>query len=152
MYSSLPQPLCTEHVDKRIPTEDREHGLSRWPIWHTTTPLRQFRIIGKQVHDLPLAMTVDLGKKPININCHMGMVTRLHSNHFQALRSFISSLHSTWHTVRNLPLVQGKNIQVMGHCGKDINSAKVVKEGLKHSPLRRFQNKGHYQQVLRECL
>jgi hypothetical protein len=47
------------------------------------------------VHDLPPAKTVDLGSTPININRRMGMVTLLHSSHFQALRSFITILHST---------------------------------------------------------
>jgi hypothetical protein len=46
-------------------------------------------------HNLPPAKTVDLGNTPININRRMGMVTLLHSTYFQALRSFITILHST---------------------------------------------------------
>ena len=46
------------------------------------------------VHELPLAKTVHLGYLPININRCMGQVTLLHSSHFQALRSFITILHS----------------------------------------------------------
>ena len=40
------------------------------------------------VRKLPLAKTVNEGNTPININRRMGMVTLLHSSHFQALRSF----------------------------------------------------------------
>jgi len=47
------------------------------------------------VRELPLAKTVDLGNTPININRRMGMVTLLRSSHFQALRCFITILHST---------------------------------------------------------
>jgi hypothetical protein len=47
------------------------------------------------VHNLPLAKTVDLESTLINMNRRMGMVTLLHSSHFQALRSFITILHST---------------------------------------------------------
>jgi hypothetical protein len=51
------------------------------------------------VHNLPLATTVDLGITPININRRMDMVTILHSSHFQALRSFITILYPTLHTI-----------------------------------------------------
>ena len=103
----------------------------------------------KIVHKLPLPKTVDLGNTPINIICHMGMVTRLHSSHSQALCSFISTLHSRWHTVRNQPPAQAKNIQVMGHSCKDMTSTKVIMVGLKCTPLPRFQDKGHHLQVHR---
>jgi len=80
-------------------------------------------------------MTVDLGNKPINIICRMGMVTRLQSNHFQALCSFVITFHSTWPTVHNQPPGQAKDIQVMGHSGKDMTSTKVVMVGFKCFPL-----------------
>jgi len=47
------------------------------------------------VHELPVGRTVDIGNPPFNINRLMGMVTLLHSSHFQPLRSFITILHST---------------------------------------------------------
>jgi hypothetical protein len=47
------------------------------------------------VHNLPPAKTVDLGNMPINVIRCMGMVTLLHSSHFQVLLSFITILHST---------------------------------------------------------
>jgi len=47
------------------------------------------------VHELQLAKRVDLGNTPININRRVGMVTLLHSSHFQALCSFNTILHST---------------------------------------------------------
>jgi len=80
------------------------------------------------------------------------MVTRLHSSHFEALRSFIGTLHSTWHPVRNQPPAHVQDIPVMGHSGKDITSTKVVMVGLKCSPLHRLQDKGCHPQVHRECL
>jgi len=106
----------------------------------------------KIVHNLPLAKTVDLGNKPMNIICCMGMVIHLHSKHFQALCSFISTLHSIWHTVWNQPPVQANDIQVRGHSGKDMTSTKVVMVGLYCSPFHRFQNMGHQVQVCWECL
>ena len=57
----------------------------------------------KMVQELPLANRVNLGNTPIIINRRMGMVSPLHSSHFQALCSFITILHSTWHTVLNQP-------------------------------------------------
>ena len=106
----------------------------------------------KTVHELPLAKTVNLGNNPININHHMGMVPHVQSNHFQALLSLICSPHTTCHTLHDKPPVQGKDIQVMGHHGKDMTSTKVVMVGLKCSPLRRFHDKGHHFQVHWECL
>jgi hypothetical protein len=107
----------------------------------------------KTVHEPPLAKTVDLGCKPIIINRHIGMVTRLHSSHFQALRSFISTLYSTRHTVRNQPPAQANDVlQVMGHRGKDTICTKVVMVGRKGTPLPRFQEMGRHLQMHRECL
>jgi len=74
------------------------------------------------------------GEKPINIIHRMGMVTSNHSHQIQALHSVISTLNSTWQTVRNEPPVQDKDIQVISHSGKDMTSAKVVMVGLKWSP------------------
>ena len=104
------------------------------------------------VHELQLEKKVNLGNKPINIICRMGMVTCLHSSQFQILRTFINILHSTWHTVRNQPPVQAKDFQVMGHSGNNMTSTKVVMAGLKCSPLCRFQDKGPHLQVHWECL
>jgi len=39
----------------------------------------------------------------------------------------------------------------MGHSGKDMNSSRVVKAGLKCSPLGGYQNKGGHLQVHLEC-
>jgi len=61
--------------------------------------IQNHRII---VYHMPLAKTDNLGYTPINIIPCKGTVTLLHSSHFQALRSFMTGLHWTWHTVRNL--------------------------------------------------
>jgi len=71
---------------------------------------------------------------------------------FQALRSFITGLHSTWHIVCNLPVAQAMNIKVMGHRGKDETCTKVVMVGLKCSPIRSSQGNGRPLQMHRECL
>jgi len=105
-----------------------------------------------KVHDMPLANTVNLGNTPINIIRRKGTVSLLHSSHFQALGSFITSHHSTWHTVLNLPAAQAKDIQHMGHRGKDMTCTIVVMAGLKRSPLRRVLDTGCHLQVPRECL
>jgi hypothetical protein len=47
------------------------------------------------VHNMPLAKTVNLRYTPINIIRRKGTVTHLPSSHFQALRTVITSLHST---------------------------------------------------------
>jgi len=104
------------------------------------------------VHNMPLAKTVNVGNTPINMICCKCTVTHIHSSQFQALRSFITSLHSTWHTIRNLPAAQAKDFQVMGHCGKDMTWTKVLMAGLKCSPLRSSQDKGGHLQVHWECL
>ena len=80
------------------------------------------------------------------------MVTRLHSGYFEALRTSISTLHSTCHTVRTQPPAQGKDIQVMGRNGKDMTSTKVVMVGRKCSPICRFQDMGRHLQMHGECL
>jgi len=95
-----------------------------------------------KVHNMPLAKTVNLEYTPLNIISRKGTVTLLHSSHFQVLCSFITSLHSTSHTVRNLPAAQAKDMQVMGHHGKDMTCTKVVIVGLKCSPHRSSQDKG----------
>jgi len=97
-------------------------------------------------------MTIDLRNRPININHCMYMVTCLPSNHYEELCSCISTFHSTWQIVRNQPPAQVKDIQVVGHIGKDMTSTKVVMVGLKCSTLHRFENKGHYRPVQWKCL
>jgi len=82
----------------------------------------------------------------------MGMVTQLHTNHFQVLLSFISTLHSTGHTVRHQPPVQGIDVHVMVHSGMDKTTTKVVIVGLKFSSLGRFQDRERHLQVHQECL
>jgi len=104
------------------------------------------------VHKLLLAKTVELGNTPININRRMGMVTLLHSSHYQALRSFITILHSTRHSVPNQPQAWANNIQVMGHRGKDMTSTKAVMGSLECFPSRSSHDKGRHLQVHRECL
>ena len=116
---------------------------------NAVTTIQNHRI---NVHNMPPSKTVNLGNTPIIIICRQGMVTLLHSSHFQALRSSISSLHSTCDTVGNLPAAQANNIQVMGHRGTDITCTKAVMAGLKCSPLRSFQDKGRHFQVHQECL
>jgi len=93
-----------------------------------------------------------LGNKPINIICRMGIVTHLHSRHFEALCSFISILHSTWHTVGNQPPAQAKHIRVVGHSGMDMTSTEVVVVGLQYSAHHRFQQKGCHLKVLQQYL
>jgi hypothetical protein len=104
------------------------------------------------VHYMPLAKTVNLGNTRIKIICRKGTVTILHSSHFHVLCSCITSLHSTCHTVCNLPAAQAKNIQDMGHRGKDMTCTKVSMAGLKCSPLRSSQDKGRHLQAHSECL
>jgi hypothetical protein len=65
----------------------------------------------------------------------MGMVTRLHSRYIQVLRSILSTLNSTSHSVCNQLPAEANNIQGMGYSGKDMTSTKVVMGGLKHFPL-----------------
>jgi hypothetical protein len=61
-------------------------------VYNTVKPIQSYQ---NTFPKLPLAKTVDLGHKPINIIHFMGMVTHFQSSHFQALRSCISTLHST---------------------------------------------------------
>jgi len=82
----------------------------------------------------------------------MHMVPSLHSHPFEAFRSFISTLPSTWHTVGNQPPAQAWSVQVMGHSGKDMISTKVVLLRIKWSPLHRLHNKHCDLQVHREFL
>jgi hypothetical protein len=104
------------------------------------------------VHNIPLTKTVILGYTPMNIIYHKGTVTLLHSSHFPVLCSFITSLHSTSHTVRNLAAAHSKDMHIMGHCGKDMTCTKVVMVDLKCSPYHSSQDKGHHLQVHHECL
>jgi len=118
LYSSLPLPLFDRACRRKDP------HWRQW-IWlhlvadltpnNAVTTIQNHRI---KVDDMPLAKTVNLGNTPINIICLKGTVTVLHSSHFQALRSLITSFHSTWHTVRNLPAAQAKDFQVMCHHGR----------------------------------
>lgn len=106
----------------------------------------------KKVLNLPSPKTVYLGNKLINIIHRMGLVTCLHSNHWQVLHCFMSTFQSTRHTVRNQPPVQAKEIQVFDHSGKDMTSTKIVMVGRKCFPLHRLQDKGCHFQVDWECL
>jgi len=141
--------LClTEHVKDTISPEDSEYASTWWPMWVATTIPNRRTI----VHNMLLANTFNLGNTPISIIRRKGTVALLLSSHFQVLCSCITSLHSTWHTVRNLPAAQAQDFQVMGHCGKDITCTNVVMVGLKCSPQQSSQNECLDLQVHRECL
>jgi len=116
---------------------------------NAVTTNQNHRII---VHDMWLAKTVNLGNTPMNIFHCKCTVTLLHSSHFQALHCLITSFHSTWHSVRNLPAAQSKDFHVMGHRDKDITCTKVVMAGPKCSPLRSSQDTGRHLHVHRECV
>jgi hypothetical protein len=60
--------------------------------------------------------------------------------------------HSTSHQAYNQALVQPKDIQVMGHCGKHMISPKEVMVDLRCSPLSNSQNMGHHLQEHLKCL
>jgi len=106
----------------------------------------------RMVHELPLVKTVHQGYMPINIICCTGVVTLHHSSHFQALCRLISIPHSSWDTtVRNQQPAQANNFQVVGHCGKDMTSTKVVKMSLKCFPCSSSQNKSRHLQVHWGC-
>jgi len=100
---------------------------------------------------LPLAMMVDVGNTLICIPRHIEIVSLHYSNHLQVLCISITSLHSTWPTVRNQSPLQVNGIQVMGHCGLDITSAKAGMVGVKGSLFSSYQNNCCYAQVHREC-
>jgi hypothetical protein len=104
------------------------------------------------VHDMPLTKTIILGNTPINIICRKGTVALFYSSHSQALHSFISSLDSSCHTVRNLPPAQAKDFHCMGPVGKNMACIKVIMAGLKCYPLHSFQDMGRHLPVHRECL
>lgn len=87
----------------------------------------------KLVHTLPLAQKVNFWNKPINFIRRMGMVTCPPSIHLQELRSFVSILHSTGHSVCTESPVQAKNIQVKSCSGANITS-KGVMAGINRSP------------------
>jgi len=126
------------------------HRTCRWTDLHRRQQIRLLHVanfardnsikaIGTHrniVQELPLTQTVQLRNKPINIIRRRGMVARLHSSHFQVLRSFISTLHSTRQILCNQPPVQAKDIRVVGHSGKAMTSTKDDMVGLKCSPLR----------------
>jgi len=69
-----------------------------------------------------------------------------------ALCSWITILHARWHTVRNPPTWQAKDVKCIGHSGKDMTFTKVVMVGLKRSPLHSTQNNGPYLLVHPSCL
>jgi len=91
------------------------------------------------------------GNPRIKFILHRGIVTRLRSHHFQALPSFTTLPHSTWHQASNHALVvQPKDIRVMGHRGKDTTSPKVAMVDLKCSPLGNSPDRGrHFQAHLK---
>jgi len=100
------------------------------------------------------AMTLNLGNLWLNFihHHHQGIVTRLHSHHFQVLPSSTTRLHSTWHQAHNQALVRLKDIRVMGHRGKHMISLKEDMVDLKCSPLSNSQNMGRHLQAHLECL
>jgi len=152
IYSSLPLPLFNRaYWGKNL----------HWRLWiwlrlvaylARTNAMKTIQNHQINIHDLPLAKTVYLWDTPINVICHNSTGTLLHCSHFEVLRAVITSLHSTWHTVRNLPAAQANGIQVMGHQGKHMTCAKVVMAGLKCCSLRSSQDKGWHLQVRREFL
>jgi hypothetical protein len=80
------------------------------------------------------------------------MVTLLQSSHFQLLHCFITSLHSTLHTVHNQPAAEVKDTPVMGYSGKNVTSTKAIMVGLECYPFQSVQVMGHHLQVIREFL
>jgi len=104
------------------------------------------------VQEFPLAKTVNLWNTPISLFCHMGMVTHLHSSHFQALGSLITIVHATWHTIWIQPRAQGKDIQPIDHSSIDITSTMAVMVGLKWYHHCTLQEKSRHLQVQWACL
>jgi len=80
------------------------------------------------------------------------MVTLQHSICFLVVYSFISCLHSTGHLMNNQPPVQPKDMELMGHSGQGMSSAKVVMAWQVCSPLSSCQYRGCLQQVYWEHL
>jgi len=97
------------------------------------------------------AKTLNSGNPQIISIYHRGIVTRLHSHHFQVLLSSTTMHHSTWHQAYNQALRQPNDIRVMGHCGKDMISSKDVMVDLKCSTLSDSQDRGRHLHALLEC-
>jgi len=71
------------------------------------------------------ANTLNSGNCRTKFILHPGIVTRLRSHHFQALPSFTTLPHSTWHQASNQALVgQLKDIRVIVVSRKDTTSQK----------------------------
>jgi len=96
--------------------------------------------------------TFNSGNPRINFLHHRGIVTHLPSLHFQALPSSTTMPHSTWHQAHNQALVQPKDMQVMGHCGKHTTSPKQVLVDHKCSTLSDSPDRGRHFQAYFECL
>jgi hypothetical protein len=66
--------------------------MASLPYHNAVTTIQPYQI---NDHNMPLAKKVNLGFSPINIIRRKGIGTLLHSSHFNVLRSFVTSLHST---------------------------------------------------------
>lgn len=129
------------------------------PLWHNQVAYLACDKAVMTIHDCriiapeqALAKAVDLGNTQINIFCHMGMVTLLHSSQFQALCIFVTIFHSTWHSaVCKQQLTQAEDFQVVGHCGRVMTSTKGVMASLKCSPFCSSQEMGRHPQVQWVC-
>jgi len=133
------QPICLQQVGCLA------HNNAQMTLW-------KHQMIMLEIHQ---AITLNLGNPRINfIHQHpdQGIVTRHCSDHFQALTSSTTRLHSTWHQAHNQVLVKPKDIRVMGHCGKDMISPKEDMVDLKCSPLSNSQGMGRHPQAHLECL
>jgi len=104
------------------------------------------------VHYMTHTKTVDLGNTLLKIIRRMDIVTPLRSSYFQALRSFIRRLYSTWYTDRNVPALQAQDSQPMVHYGNYLTRTEVVMVGLTCSPRCSFHDKGCHHQVHGKCL
>jgi len=125
------------------------HILCRWTHFHRRQPIWLHRVsclahnIAQKTMwehltimlEIQQAKTLNSGNAGIKFIPHRGIVTHLRSYHFQALPSFTTLPHSTWHQARNQTLVvQPQDIRVMGHLGKDTTSPNVAMVDLKGSP------------------
>jgi len=138
--------FATIHQNRACRRTDLHQSYSIWldPVAklarnNAVRTTQDHRIIGP---DLPLAETIDQGYTPINIIRCIGMVTLLHSSNVQVFCRLITILYAICNTVHNQPPVQAKDVQVMGHSGKDRTSTIVVMVGFKCSPLHSFPNNG----------
>jgi len=131
----------------------------RQPIWlvlvgclahrNAQITLWEHQIIMLEIHR---AKSLNSGNPQIKCIVHRDIATRVRSHHFQALPSFNTMPHSTWHQAHNQAQEQHKDIQIMGHHGKHIISPKEVMVDLKCSLLSNSQDMGRHLQAHLECL